>query len=74
MKTMANQDKSVVVRVSEEKANILRYEGFHYVPKSEWKNFQERQRGQSNFIPPITKKSNKMSKSTKRHLRKHGQK
>tara|TARA_Y100000593_G_C4049768_1_gene209140 strand:- start:244 stop:468 length:225 start_codon:yes stop_codon:yes gene_type:complete len=74
MKTMANQDNSVVVRVSEEEANILRYEGFHYVPKSEWKTFQERQRGQSEFTPTISKKSNKMSKSTKRHLRNQNKK
>ena len=69
MKTMANQDKSVVVRVSEEKADILRYEGFNYVPKSVWKEYEARKRGQSDFTPPIPKKSNKMSKSTKRHLR-----
>ena len=37
MKCMANQDESVVVRVTEKKATILQEEGFHYVPKSVWK-------------------------------------
>tara|TARA_Y100000593_G_scaffold73150_1_gene134359 strand:+ start:1865 stop:2086 length:222 start_codon:yes stop_codon:yes gene_type:complete len=69
MKTMANQDNSVVIRISEEKAKILEHEGFHYVPKAVWKEYEARKRGQSDFTPPIPKKSNKMSKSTKRHLR-----
>ena len=68
MKTMANQDKSVVVRVSEEEADVLKYEGFHYVPKSIWKEYQKNQKG---YTPPtISEKSNEMSKSTKRHLKK----
>ena len=37
MKCMANQDESVVVRVSEEKAKILQEEGFHFIPKEVWK-------------------------------------
>ena len=37
MKCMANQDESVVVRVSEDKAKILRHEGFHFVSKELWK-------------------------------------
>ena len=37
MKCMANQDESVVVRVTEKKAVILQEEGFHFVPKSVWK-------------------------------------
>ena len=37
MKCMANQDESVVVRVTEKKAEILKEEGFHFVPKSVWK-------------------------------------
>ena len=34
---MANQDESVVVRVTEKKAEILKEEGFHFVPKELWK-------------------------------------
>ena len=69
MKTMANQDNSVIVRVSEEDANILGHEGFHYVSKSVWKEYQKNQKG---YVPPptISEKSNEMSKSTKRYLRK----
>ena len=37
MKCMANQDESVVVRVTEKKAEIMQHEGFHFVPKSVWK-------------------------------------
>ena len=69
MKTMANQDNSVVLRISEEKAKILEHEGFHYVSKAVWKEYEANKRGQSGFTPPIPKKSNKMSKSAKRHLR-----
>jgi hypothetical protein len=72
MKTMANQDKSVVVRVSEEDANILQHEGFRHVPKQVWKEYQKNQKG---YVPPptISEKSNEMSKSTKRHLRKQNE-
>ncbi len=37
MKCMANQDESVVVRVSDEKAEIMQHEGFHFVSKEIWK-------------------------------------
>ena len=37
MKCMANQDESVVVRVSEDKAKILQEEGFHFISKEVWK-------------------------------------
>jgi len=37
MKTMGNQDESVVVRVTEKEANVLIHEGFHYVSKEVWK-------------------------------------
>ena len=34
---MANQDESVVLRVSDEKAEIMQHEGFHFVSKELWK-------------------------------------
>jgi hypothetical protein len=37
MKCMANQDESVVLRVSNEKAEIMQHEGFHFVSKELWK-------------------------------------
>lgn len=37
MKCMANQDESVVVRVSNEEAEIMQHEGFHFVSKELWK-------------------------------------
>ena len=39
MKCMANQDESVVLRVSDEKADIMQHEGFHFVSKELWKPF-----------------------------------
>ena len=66
---MANQDESVVVRVSEEKAEIMQHEGFHYVPKEVWKQ-KVRDAEQPVEDNPIKAKSNKMSKATKRQLRK----
>ena len=37
MKCMANQDESVVGRVSNEEAEIMQHEGFHFVSKELWK-------------------------------------
>ena len=37
MKCMANQDESVVLRISNEKAEIMQHEGFHFVSKELWK-------------------------------------
>tara|TARA_Y100000593_G_C4085266_1_gene225822 strand:- start:144 stop:362 length:219 start_codon:yes stop_codon:yes gene_type:complete len=69
MKTLGNQDESVVVRVTEKEAEILVHEGFHYIPKELWK---EKVRDAEQPVPdkPMKAKSNKMSKSAKRHLRK----
>ena len=69
MKCMANQDESVVIRVSESKALIFQEEGFHYISKELWK---EKVRDAEQPVPdkPMKAKSNKMSKSAKRHLRK----
>ena len=69
MKCMANQDESVVIRVSEEEAEILVHEGFHYVPKEVWKT-KVRDAEQPVEDKPTKAKTNKMSKSAKRHLRK----
>ena len=68
MKTMANQDESVVLRISEEKAKILENEGFHYVRKELYKK-KVRDAEQPVEDKLIKAKSNKMSKSAKRHLR-----
>ena len=69
MKTMANQDNSVILKISDDKARILEHEGFRYVSKSVWKEYQKNQKG---YVPPtaVSEKSNEMSKSTKRYLRK----
>lgn len=69
MKTMMSVDGNKIIRVSDEKASQLYSEGFRYVSKSLWKEkvrdiegpFEEK---------PTKKKANKMSKATKRHLRK----
>ncbi len=73
MKCMANQDESVVVRVSEDKAVILLEEGFHYVSKEVWKK-KVRDAEQPVEDKPTTTKSNKMSKAQKRQMRKKNKK
>ena len=73
MKTMMNLDGTRIVRVSDEKASRLFSEGYKYIAKSIWKEkirdvdkiHDEVQDGKL-----ISKKSNKMSKSAKRHARK----
>ena len=76
MKTMLSVDGKKIVRISDEKASQLYSEGFRFIPKSEWK---EKVRDVDK-IPALNddtgkleltkEKNNKMSKSTKRHLRK----
>ena len=69
MKCMMSVDGSNIVRVSDERASELFSEGFRYVSKSLWKEkvrdiegpFEEK---------PTKEKANKMSRATKRHLRK----
>ena len=73
MKTVANQDESVVVRVSEEKAEYLTHEGFHYVSKEVWKK-KVRDAEHPVEDKPMKAKTNKMSKSAKRHLRNQNKK
>ena len=68
MKCMMSVDGSNIVRDSDEKASELFSEGFRYVSKSLWK---EKVRDVEKPTEKPTKtKSNKMSKATKRHLRK----
>ena len=69
MKCMMSVDGSNIVRVSDEKAAELYHEGFRYVSKSLWKE-KVRDVEQSTEEKPTNKKSNKMSKAQKRHLRK----
>ena len=68
MKTMANQDESVVLRISDDKAKTLEHEGFHYVRKELYKK-KVRDAEQPVEDKLIKAKSNKISKSAKRHLR-----
>ena len=75
MKTIMTT-KDNIIRVSDERALELLKEGFKYIPKSEWK---EKVRDVDK-TPALTEdtgkleltkeKNNKMSRSTKRHLRK----
>ena len=70
MKTMMSLDGTQIVRVSDEKASRLYSEGYKYIAKSIWK---EKVR---DINKPVEEeqtkktKTNKMSKETKRHMRK----
>ena len=68
MKTMMSGDGNKIIRVSDEKASQLYSEGFRYVAKSMWKE-KVRDVNKSSE-EPTKKKANKMSRATKRHLRK----
>ena len=70
MKCMMSVDGSNIVRVSDEKAAKLYHEGFRYVSKSLWKEKVRDVNKSTEEEKPTNKKSNKMSKSQKRHLRK----
>ena len=70
MKTMMSLDGTQIVRVSDEKASRLFEDGYRYVAKSIWKE-KVRDVNKPTEEETITKsKSNKMSKSAKRHMRK----
>ena len=69
MKTMISLDGAQIVRVSDEKASGLFEEGYRYIAKSIWKE-KVRDIEQPKEEAPTKKKSNKMSKAEKRHLRK----
>ena len=69
MKTMMSLDGAQIVRVSDEKASRLYSDGYKYIAKSIWKE-KVRDIEQPKEETPTEKKSNKMSKAEKRHLRK----
>ena len=70
MKTMMSLDGAQIVRVSDEKASRLYSDGYKYIAKSIWKE-KVRDVNKPTEEETTTKtKSNKMSKSAKRHLRK----
>ena len=72
MKTMVSMDKKIIKRVTDEKANKLYHEGWNYTTKSVWKE-QVRDVNKEIDESPLgvgfKQKSNKMSKSQKRHMR-----
>ena len=69
MNCMISVDKKHINRVSDEEATELYHEGWSYVSKSLWKE-KVRDVEQPTEEKPTKKKSNKISKSQKRHLRK----
>ena len=68
MKTMLSVDGKKIVRISDEKASKLYEEGFKFIPKSIWKE-KVRDVDKPTEEEPTKKKSNKISRATKRHLR-----
>ena len=69
MKTMLSVDGEKIIRVSDEKASKLYEEGFRFIPKSIWKD-KVRDIDKPTEKEPTKNKANKMSRATKRHLRK----
>ena len=70
MKCMMSVDGKHVRRVTDDKASKLYDEGWRYVAKSLWKEKVRDVETTTEEIPKDNKKSNKMSKAQKRHLRK----
>ena len=70
MKTMMSLDGTQIVRVSDEKASRLFSDGYRYIAKSIWKEKVRDVNKPTEEEKPTKKKSNKMSKSQKRHMRK----
>ena len=77
MKCMKSSDGTNVVRVSDDEASELYHnENFKYVAKSVWKektrdvNKEPELNEDTGETEMVTKKSNKMSKAQKRHMRK----
>ena len=74
MKTMLSVDGKKILRVTEEKARQLYTEGFRFIPKSMWKeqvrDIDKPTEEEPTKEEPTKEKNNKMSRSTKRHLRK----
>ena len=71
MKCVMTLDKKHIKRVTDEESSELFHEGgWRYVSKSVWKE-QVRDMEKTPIKTPKTTKTNKMSKSAKRHLRKN---
>ena len=70
MKCMMSVDGSNIVRVSDDKASELYHEGFRYVSKSVWKEKVRDINKSTEEEKPTNKKSNKMSKAQKSHIKK----
>ena len=68
MKCMMSVDGKHINRVSDNEAVELYHEGWRYVAKSLWKE-QVRDVEQPKEEKPTKKKSNKMSRAQKRHMR-----
>ena len=71
MKCMMSSDGARIVRVSDDEASELYHnENYKYVAKSVWKEKVRDLEKSTEEMPKDNKKSNKMSKAQKRHLRK----
>ena len=71
MKCMMSSDGNNIVRVPDEEASELYHnENYKYVAKSVWKEKVRDLKKPTEEIPKDNKKSNKMSKAQKRHMRK----
>ena len=71
MKCMMSSDGTNIVRVSDDEASELYHnENYSYVAKSVWKEKVRDLEKPAGGIPKDNKKSNKMSKAQKRHMRK----
>ena len=71
MKCMMSSDGTNIVRVSDDEASELYHnENYKYVAKSVWKEKVRDLEKPTEEIPKDNKKSNKMSKAQKRHMRK----
>ena len=71
MKCMMSVDKKHIRRVTDDKATELYHEGgWRYVSKSLWKEKVRDVNKSTKEEKTTKKKSNKMSKSQKRHMRK----
>ena len=71
MKTMISMDGKRIFRVTDEKASELYIEGeANYAPKSLWKEKVRDVNKQEETPKGEKPKSNKMSKSQKRHMKK----
>ena len=70
MKCMMSVDSKHVRRVTDQKASELYEEGWRYVAKSIWKEKVRDVNKPTEEETTTQKKSNKMSRAAKRHMRK----